>query len=248
MTLSKRRVLPFVLALGAVGAMMLASVASASHPRPNSALKIQTALVPAFKQCGTPTNTPNRTHGPPLAAPSCNPPQKASAALINGGSFNGNITIKVLPGNPAPPDDSDVSIVANMQDVRCDNDGIGDSTNCGAANASGGPDYTGNVRGTATIRISDHWNATAAGGGTDPATVADLPFPVVATCTATAPTNIGSTCGVTTTANAVVGGPLPTVKDNQRAVVEVTQLIVQDGGVNGTTYTDPFVIQGIFIP
>ena len=28
------------------------------------------------------------------------------------------------------------------------------------------------------IRISDHWNAVAPGGGTDPATVIDIPFPV----------------------------------------------------------------------
>ena len=58
-------------------------------------------------------------------------------------------------------------------------------------------------QGDAQIRITDHFNAVAPGGGTDAATVIDIPFPVITSCAATASTAIGSTCAVNTTANAV---------------------------------------------
>jgi hypothetical protein len=67
-------------------------------------------------------------------------------------------------------------------------------------------------------------------------------------CTATASTSIGGLCAITTTANAVVPGA---VKDAQRAIVEIGQLTVNDGGSDGLTATPPntlFEIQGIFIP
>jgi hypothetical protein len=60
---------------------------------------------------------------------------------------------------------------------------------------------------------------------------------------------------VSTTANAVVGGPGPwadpTVKDTKRAVVEISQLQIFDGGTDGVVATSPntlFEVQGIFIP
>ena len=76
----------------------------------------------------------------------------------------------------------------------------------------------------------------------------DIPFPVNAPCTATASTAVGSTCAVTTTANAVVPGA---VKDGKRAIVEIGQLQIFDGGTDGVVATTPntlFEVQGIFIP
>jgi hypothetical protein len=248
MTIRKRMALPLALALGALGVMLVASVANAAHPRPRAASPIVASMVPAYNQCGA----PNRTHGPPLAFPSCNPPVQSSTAITvgeptaNGAPANsvGSVRLGVIVGVPGPPDDSDVSIKANITDVRCK----AGTTACGAANAADGADYTGEVQGNALIRITDHFNAVAPGGGTDPATVIDVPFPVNATCTGTAATTIGGTCAVTTTANAVVPAA---VKDGKRAIVEVQQIQILDGGPDGTMGTAPntlFEVQGIFIP
>jgi hypothetical protein len=248
MTIRKRMVLPLALALGAMGLMVMASMASATHPRPKGATPIVASLVPAYNACAA----PNRTHGPPLAFPSCNPPVQSSNALTvgspdaNGAPANavGSIRLSVLAGVPGAPDDSDVKITANMTDVRC-KAGV---AACGSANAADGADYTGEVQGTAQIRITDHFNAVAPGGGTDPATVVDIPFPVNAPCVATASTSIGGTCAVNTSANSVVPGA---VKDTKRANIEVGQIQILDGGPDGVVATTPntlFQVQGIFIP
>jgi hypothetical protein len=255
MSIRKRMVLPLALALGALGMMVVATAANATHPRPKGATPLRASLVPAYNAC----TAPNRTHGTPLAFPSCNPPVQTSTSLTigspdaNGAAANsvGFIKIGVVAGAAGPPEDSDVNITANITDVRC-KAGV---AACGAANAADGADYTGEVQGNATIRITDHWNAVAPGGGPDAATVIDIPFPVNAPCTATASTAIGSTCAVVTTANAVVGGPGPwadpTVKDTKRANIEISQLQIFDGGTDGVVATAPntlFEVQGIFIP
>ena len=186
MTIRKRMVLPLALALGALGMMVMATAASATHPRPVGASPLRASMVPAYNACAA----PNRTHGPPLAFPSCNPPVQSSTSLTigspdaNGAGANsvGFIKLGVKVGVPGPPEDSDVNINASITDVRC-KAGV---AACGAANAADGADYTGELEGTAQIRISDHFNAVAPGGGTDPATVIDIPFPVVTPCTATA--------------------------------------------------------------
>ena len=248
MTIRKRMVLPLALALGAVGFMVMASMASATHPRPKGATPLRVSLVPSFNAC----TAPNRTHGPPLAFPSCNPPVQSSTAVtvgspdFNGAAANaeGNVKLSVVVGIPGPPDDSDVAITSTGTDIRCK----AGTTACGSANAADGADYTGELQGNATIRITDHFNAIAAGGGTDTATVVDIPFPVAATCAATAGTGIGGACSATTSANATVPGA---VKDGKRATVEVGQITITDGGpdgVNGTAPNTLFEVQGIFIP
>jgi hypothetical protein len=248
MTIRKRMVLPLALALGAVGIMVVASVASATHPRPKGATPLRVSIVPAFNQC----TAPNRTHGPPLAFPSCNPPVQTSTAVTvgspdaNGAAANseGNVKLEVFVGVPGPPDDSDVFITSSITDVRCK----AGTTACGSANAADGADYTGGMQGNATIRITDHFNAIAAGGGTDPATVVDIPYPIAAACAATASTAIGGTCSANTSANAAVPGA---VKDGKRANVEVGQITITDGGPDGVVGTAPntlFAVQGIFIP
>ncbi len=90
---------------------------------------------------------------------------------------------------------------------------------------------------------------TAAGSAlTTAATVTDIPFPVNGTCANTLSTGIGGQCDTHTTANAVVPG---SAKNTQRAVVEISQLQVFDGGVSGTAGAADatlFEVQGIFIP
>jgi hypothetical protein len=240
--------LPVALAMSAVVVMVVASMANAGHVRPKSASPLTVSLVPAFNACAA----PNRTHGPPLAFPSCNPPVQATAFTTVGepsangaaANFTGFVKLKVQVGAPGPPEDSDVLITSTLTDVRC----AGATTACGAANTASGADYTGAMQGNATIRISDHWNAVAAGGGPDPATVVDIPFPVATTCAGSASTTVGSTCTASTSANAVVPAA---VKDGKRAVVEVGAISIADGGPDGVMATTPngtLATQGIFIP
>ena len=244
----KRFTVSLALAMGAVTLLIVSSVANATHPRPKGASPLYASLVPAYNACGT----PNRTHGPPLAFPSCNPPVQASTAVTigspdaNGAGANsvGFVKLNVKPGVVGPPDTSDVLITASISDVRCK----AGTTACGNANAADGADYTGELQGNATIRISDHWNAVAPGGGPDAATVIDIPFPVGATCANTASTAEGGLCTANTSANTVVPG---SVKTGKRAIVEVGQITITDGGadgLNGTTPNTLFGVQGIFIP
>ena len=242
MTIKRKMVLPLALAVGALGLMAVSQVASGSHVRPKGATPLRASLVPSFKACGT----PNRTHGAPLAFPSCNPPVQSSNFLTvgtpdnNGAASNsiGSILLKVKSTSP-----EDVIITSSITDVRCLP--ATSASVCSSANAADGPDYSGELQGTATIRISDHYNGPSL---TEAATVIDIPFPVNATCVNTAATTVGGTCTTNTTANAVVPG---SVKDTQRAVVEVGQLQINDGGADGLVSTADntlFEVQGIFIP
>ena len=230
-----------------VGLLVSAQVSSATHPRPKGATPFRVSVVPSFKQC----TAPNRTHGAPLAFPSCNPPVQSSNFLTvgspdaNGAPANsvGSIRLDVQAGVPGPPEDSDVLIKSNITDVRCTP--AGGAAVCTSANAADGPDYSGEVQGNAIIRISDHYNGP---GLNEAATVQDIPFPVNATCANVASTTIGGTCNANTSANAAVPG---SVKDTQRAVVEIAQLQVNDGGADGQVATADntlFEVQGIFIP
>jgi hypothetical protein len=250
MRIRGRVVATLTLAVGALGLLVMSQMASAGHVRPKSASPIRIPIVAGFKQCLAASS--NRTHGPPLGFPSCNPPVQTSSFLtigeptVNGAAANavGFLKISVKVGAPGPPDDSDVLLVANATDVRCKS-GV---ATCGSANAADGPDYTGQVQGTAQIRITDHWNAIGPAGGPDPATVTDIPFPVNGGCVATASDTIGGTCSQNTTANAVVPG---SVLDGKRSIVEIQQIQFLDGGaggVAGAADATLFGVQGIFIP
>jgi hypothetical protein len=238
-----------VLAGAAVAALAMVQSAAASHPRPKGATPVRLPLVPAFAQC----TAPNRTHGPPLAFPSCNPPVAASpyvwvgTADVNNAAATsmGSVKLRVLVGAPGPPADSDIAITASLSDVRCR---AGVST-CGNANAADGPDYTGELQGNATIRITDHYNAVAAGGGTDPATVVDIPFPVTVSCLNTADTRVGGSCQISTTTTAL--GIPGTSLEGKRVAIELGHFRVSDGGPDGQVATPdnmPFAATGIFIP
>lgn len=233
--------------LAGLAVMVTAQLTIASHPRPAGASPIRVSLTPAYEQC----TSPNRTHGPPLAFPSCSPPVQTSDFLTvgtpdaNGAGANsvGSVRLRVIVGQPGPPDDSDVEITGAITDVRCK---TGVST-CGNANSAAGPDYTGELQGDATIRITDHHNATSAGGGTDPATVVDIPFPFHFVCENTAETSIGGRCSVPPPSCL---GCFPRF-EGHRTVVELSQLRIFDGGPDGIAATEGntlFAVQGIFIP
>jgi hypothetical protein len=240
-----RKKIPLLLLVGAVGALALAMVqsAGATHVRPKGASPLRASVVPAYKQC----TAPNRTHGAPLAFPSCNPPVQTSNSLTVGtpdanGAAANSVSFILLKVKGTSPED--VLITSNGTDIRC-KAGVSPAV-CSSANAADGPDYSGQLQGNATIRISDHYNGP---GLNEAATVTDIPFPVNASCANTADTAIGGTCGVVTSANAVVPG---SVKDLQRGVVEIQQLQISDGGTDGQVSTTAdntlFGVQGIFIP
>ena len=129
-----------------VACMLIVAPAQATHPRPAGATPIRMSLVPAYASCAA----PNRTHGPPLAFPSCNPPVQTSAQATVGtpdafggaASFTGFIRYAVLAGSPDPSDFSDVIVEMGLTGVRCAPAGV----RCGSANASGPADYSGEVR------------------------------------------------------------------------------------------------------
>ena len=248
-----RRSMSFVL-LGGIAALclLIAVPAQATHPRPKGATPVRLSLVPTYDQC----TAPNRTHGPPLAFPSCNPPAQASAQATvgtpdaNGAAtnFSGAFYLSVLVGVPGPPDDSDVYLKLDLSDVRC----VPTGSRCGAANASGPADYSGEVRLRYAIRFTDHYNAVAPGGGIDPATMQDAEItldPGAVTCAGTASTSIGSTCNIYTSYNAFHPG---LIKDGKRLNEEIGEFDVSDGGADGDANTlgdnTVFLRPGVFIP
>jgi hypothetical protein len=247
----KPRIALLTLAAGLVGTMILAQIAGATHPRPKGATPLRVPLVPAYDQC----TTPNRTHGPPLAFPSCNPPAQSSSAVTvgsqdaNGAPANseGFFKITVIVDAAGPPDGSDLVLASRITDARC----RPGTTACGNANAADGADYVGELQSDAPIRITDHFNAVSAGGGPDPATVVDIPFPVKLFCSNTANTSIGGDCTIHT--SYVTMCACNPWFEGRRVAVEMAQFQVFDGGPDGLTSTQPeqndvFMRQGLFIP
>ena len=102
--------------------MLIVAPAQATHPRPAGATPMRMSLVPGYATCGA----PNRTHGPPLAFPSCNPPVQTSAQATVGtpdafggaASFIGFIRYDVLRGSPDPSDFSDVIVEMGLTGAR----------------------------------------------------------------------------------------------------------------------------------
>jgi subtilisin family serine protease len=225
------------------------------HVRPLAASPTQVSLVPAYTQC----TSPNRVHGPPDLPGgtnpdgSCNPPAAVSGQATMGTSdantanptFVGSVKYSVTVGIPGAPDDSDVKLTTSLKDVRCRPTGA----RCGVANAAGPADYTGELRATVNVRMTDRWNATAPGGGPDSGTVQDQAIGRSFACAQTASTATGSLCTLSTTVNALAPG---LVKDTKRANWQLGQVQVFDGGADGDADTAPgntlYAVQGLFVP
>ena len=204
------------------------------YPRPIAATPLRVPLVPAFEAC----TSPDELHGPPLAFGSCSSPAQVSDQVTVGTSdANGQmpnsigfVRLSVLSDDQSTSaDEGDVRVKASVTDVRS------------RADLS---DYIGELQETGSVRITDRANGTS---GSDAATTQDLPFPVTVPCTATADTTVGAACSVTTTFNAVMPGA---VASGKRAVWELDQIEMRDGGPDGDAETEPnavFARQGLFV-
>jgi hypothetical protein len=211
--------------------------ANPGYVRPLSAATVSVPLVVGYRGCGQ--GSANRTHGPPLAYPSCNPPLPASDHLTVGTSdangmaarFAGQVRFGVRTGDPATAaDEADVSLDVRMTDVRR-RDTLGD--------------YTGQVQASLGLRLTDRGSGAS---GTDPATMRDFAFEFAVPCTGTADTGVGSTCAAATTADAVTPG---LVTEGRRTMWQLGQVQVRDGGADGvasTTGNTPFAVEGVFVP
>jgi hypothetical protein len=236
--------------------LLVAAPAQATHPRPVGATPTRMSLVPAYAPCAA----PNRTHGPPLAFASCNPPAQTSAQATVGtpDAFGGGansasyLHLKSVPctGNCPSPTMGDMLIHIALNDVRC----VPTGARCGTANASGPADYSGEMRFSFMVRLTDHWNATAPGGGADAATVQDftLDLPVATAtswaCAQSGSTSTGSTCDLYTSLNAQIPGAFR----EARAIWALDAVRIFDGGADGdgdtTADNTVFARPGLFIP
>ena len=208
-----------------------------NYPRPKGATPTTTSLVPAFAQC----TSPNRTHGPSLAFGSCNPPVQRSAELTvgtpdanaNAANSAGHVRFATVVGDPGTPaDEADVTLRVELTDVRRRSDLA---------------DYTGQLQASAAIRITDRDNPPPA-GGSPAATAQDGTFAWTVPCAATAATTVGATCSGVTSADAVTPG---VIKEGMRAIWQLGQVQVFDGGPDGQAATTPntlFAVQGLFVP
>jgi Tol biopolymer transport system component len=225
-----------------------AIVSQAGYVRPKGANPVRTPLVPAFAEC----TSPNRVHGPPLAYGSCTPTAQLSTYLTvgtpdsNGAQAKsiGSYRFAIHPGAPGPPHDSAFQLDVNITDVRC----TGSPSACGSANATAGPDYTGELAGEVQFRITDRDNGQAGATSGVPATMTDytLRFPV--SCAATADTTIGATCHLSVCPDAFIPGLTP---EGKRSIWEMDRARIEDGGPDGAAATldnAPFATQGLFVP
>jgi dipeptidyl aminopeptidase/acylaminoacyl peptidase len=206
-----------------------------SYPRPKGATPLRVSLVPAYEAC----TTPNREHGPPLAFPSCNPPDQASSFLTVGSpdanaqpaKAMGFMSMTAIPGNPASQtDEADVALQLQITDVRRSDDLS---------------DYTGEVQVRTTLRLTDKMNSPSLSA---PGTAVDIPFTFTAPCAATGDPSVGATCQVTTSADA---GAFGTVPESRRSIWQFSQVEVFDGGSDGVAATSGntvFERAGLLVP
>ncbi len=212
-------------------------------PRPKGATPSTFPLVPAYNAC----TAPNRTHGPGLAFPSCNPPVRNSSTLTvgtvdaNGAQSNSDGRLKFRTVNGVPTteaDEANVDLLFTISDVR---------------NSPALTDYTGSLMVEADLRITDNQNSSEQ---PEPGTMQNFAFKWSVPCATTVDATRGSTCVLNTTADALYPG---VVVETKRTIWEVGQIVVKDAGPNGTGVSScpptcgdgdetTFLRQGIFIP
>jgi hypothetical protein len=199
------------------------------YPRPKGASPLQIFLVPAYSPCAA----PNRTHGSPLAFPSCSPPSQASSRLTVGSPDANGAGAKSVAKVFYAVRPADVALTVTISDVR---------------NKAGFSDYTGELSLVSSLQITDR-NNTPNPGGPGPGSGQATSLPVTVPCTATGDSTVGSNCNLQTTINSLYPGA---VSAGQRAVWEVGQVKAYDGGADGLASTTGdntlFLTQGIFIP
>ena len=196
-----------------------------NYPRPRGATPLRVPLVPAFGAC----TAPNGQHGGPLSFGSCAPPAAQSPYLTvgtpdaNGAAANSVGSMLFAVAN------ADVRIAASVTDVR----------------TKSLVDYGGDLDARAVVRLTDRANGS---GAVYQGTVTDWTLRMPVPCAPTSDSRIGSDCSSATTANALIPG---LVVDGNRAIWELGQVEVLDGGPDGSFSTDdglPFLKQGVFAP
>jgi hypothetical protein len=205
------------------------------YPHPQSAPQLQTALVPAFRQCGTGGNPANSKHAPSLAVDSCNPPRPGSALAAFGAASWGSAVFTTIAGDDDPTNGNQANF------------GIG--TTLADIQAIAGGDYDPNPAGAdltevTRVRITDRAN----GYGGLPATATEYDLRIPLNCAPTADPSLGSTCNVGTSANALFAG---FVVEQRQTVVQAFRVRVDDAGNNGVPGDSDdriFSTQGIFAP
>jgi hypothetical protein len=204
-----------------------------NYARPQGATPMRVSLVPAFKSCAS----PNTSHQGPLSGSSCVPSVQASDWLTVGtpdangaaAKSSGSVVLSVIVGNPNTM--ADLKITAAVKDVRQ------------KANLA---DYTGQLELLSSLRITDKRNGPSTFAL--PGTVIDAAFGMTLGCTGTADTTVGSTCSVTTTADALLANSF---KEGKRAIWRFGQMQLFDGGADGVASTHPntlFETDGVFVP
>ena len=203
-----------------------------AYARPKSANSVQVSLVPAYEPC----TAPNREHGPPLAFGSCAPPVPGSSRLMVGVGDGGHpaparstgfVRLKVTPGVPGGVDDTAGGLRINLTNVMR------------SADLS---EYTGELRGSVRVRITDREGAAAQ-------TVQDVPLEWTVPCVPTESTGVASECDLASDLDALVPGATP---EGTRAIWALDQVRVYDGGADEDADTEAdnalFAVQGVFVP
>jgi hypothetical protein len=139
--------------------------------------------------------------------------------------------LNAIAGNTGTStDEADVQIIVDVRDVRKTSDLT---------------DYTGELQAAISPQVTDTANGATLG---DSATMSDAQLRYTVPCLATASATVGSTCSLTTTADAISAG---TVLESRRTVWEIPAIRVRDGGSDGVASTTPntiFARQGVFVP
>jgi hypothetical protein len=221
--------------LNLAGTLERVAAIAGGHVRPKAAGTVRVPLVPAYTACAS----PNRTHGPPLAHGSCAPPAQRSAELTvgtpdaNGQAAEsvGLLRMRTLTGDPGTAaDEADLRLTVSVTDVR---------------RRAGLGDYGGELEARTSLRLTDRYNGSSQG---ESATMSDFAFEWVVPCAPTADASVGSACSSSTTADALIPGA---AREGSRAVWQLGQASVADGGSDGIGSTDPngtFAVQGVFVP
>jgi glucose/arabinose dehydrogenase len=201
-----------------------------NYARPRGATPLRASLVPAYNAC----TSANRTHGAPLGFGSCAPPVRQSGFLTvgtpdsngAGSRSEGFVLLSAIAG------EADIGLRTTITDVR---------------NRVGLGDYAGQLQVRLPIRITDLDNPPPA-GGSGAGTTQDGTFAFTVPCTTNSDPSEGSTCSLTTTADAVTAG---VIKASLRTIWQLGQVDVLDGGPDGVVSTNDntvFMRQGVFAP
>jgi TolB protein len=216
-------------------------VPAAGFPRPKGATPIRLSLVPAYNQC----TSPNRTHGPPLAFGSCNPPAQSSGVATVGtadangfpAQSTGYLSMTAIAGDPGTPaDEADVAIALKLTDVRM--------------RATPSTGYAASLSVRLPIRLTDKNVGCCGISGTTMDFSNHDEGPAFQAPCASVGAGIGSTCEINTTADSLIPGAVPEGKRNLWQLTE--EVRVYDAGADGNaSIVDDNTLlatQGVFVP